>query len=98
MTTGARITLLAVGVVIAIVAFIALKPDDDKKTSTTASSTPTTATSTAPGKPAKPAPPPVTQIVVKDAKPVGGIKTITVNKGDKIQFAVKSDVSDEIHV
>src|SRR5690349_6393474 len=40
---------------------------------------------------------PVT-VVVKNGKPVGGIKDITVNKGDPVRFTVKSDVSDEIHV
>jgi heme/copper-type cytochrome/quinol oxidase subunit 2 len=75
MTTRARIALLAGLVVVAIVAFVVLKPDDRKKTSST-----------------------VSEIVVKGAKPAGGIKTITVNKGDQVRFAVKSDVSDEIHV
>jgi hypothetical protein len=101
MTTRARLALLAAAVVIAIVAFIVLKPDDKKKTSSSSSGTPATTTSSKPGsggKPSKPAPPPVPQIVVKGAKPVGGIKTITVNKGDQIRFVVESDVSDEIHV
>ena len=40
---------------------------------------------------------PVT-IVVKGAKPVGGIKPITVKKGQRVRFTVKSDVADEIHV
>jgi hypothetical protein len=98
MTTRARLALLAAAVVIAIVAFIVLKPDD-KKTETTSSSSPATAgTSTTPGKPSKPAPPPVPQVVVKGGKPAGGIKTITVSKGDQVRFVVKSDVSDEIHV
>jgi heme/copper-type cytochrome/quinol oxidase subunit 2 len=92
MTTNRRIALLAGVIVIAVVAFIALKPSDNKKT-TAATTTPGT---TQPG--GKPAPPPVTQIVVKNAKPVGGIKTITVNKGDQVRFTVSSDVSDEIHV
>jgi plastocyanin len=35
---------------------------------------------------------------VKGAKPVGGIKTITVSKGDRVRFVVNSDVADEIHV
>jgi heme/copper-type cytochrome/quinol oxidase subunit 2 len=94
MTTNRRIALLAGVIVIAVVAFIALKPSDSKKT-TAGTTTPGT---TQAGKPAKPAPPPVTQIVVKNAKPVGGIKTITVNKGDQVRFTVSSDVSDEIHV
>src|SRR4051812_35594423 len=98
MRTRARVAWLAAAVVVAIVAFIVLKPDDKKTTTTTASSTPTTATSTTPGKPAKPAPQPVPQVVVKGGKPVGGIKEITVSKGDQLRFVVKSDVSDEIHV
>jgi hypothetical protein len=102
MTTRARIALLAAVVVVAIVAFIVLKPDDKKDTTTSSGSatTPASTTSTKPGstKPSKPAPPPEQHIVVKGAKPVGGIKTITVSKGDQIRFDVQSDVSDEIHV
>jgi hypothetical protein len=102
MTTRARTALLAALVVIAVVAFIVLKPDDKNDTSSSSSSgtTPATTNSSKPGssKPSKPAPPPVQHIVVKGAKPVGGIKTITVGKGDQIRFDVKSDVSDEIHV
>jgi plastocyanin len=97
MTTNRRIALLAAVVVIAVVAFIALKPSDDKKT-TASNTTAATSTSANPAKHAKPAPPPVTQVVVKGGKPVGGIKTITVNKGDQVRFVVSSDVSDEIHV
>ena len=98
MTRNSRIAVLVGVVVLAVVAFIVLKPSDDKKTTagnTQAAKTPTTGGSS---KPAKPAPPPVPQIVVKDGKPVGGIKTITVDKGDQVQFVVSSDVADEIHV
>jgi heme/copper-type cytochrome/quinol oxidase subunit 2 len=78
MTTRARLALLAAVVVIAVVAFIVLKPSDTSKKS---------ASSTAP-----------VQVDVKGGKPVGGIKPITVNKGDQVRFVVNSDVSDEIHV
>jgi hypothetical protein len=37
-------------------------------------------------------------IVVKNAKPVGGVKDITVKKGSPVRFSVTSDVADEIHV
>jgi heme/copper-type cytochrome/quinol oxidase subunit 2 len=94
MTTRARIALLAGFVVIAIVAYIALKPDNSKKTDTAGQ---TTVTTTAGGKKVVKKPAPV-QIDVKNAKPVGGIKQITVNKGDQVRFTVNSDVSDEIHV
>jgi hypothetical protein len=99
MTTRARLAWIAAAVAVVIVAIIVLSSNDDKKdTSSNSTSAPTTPASTGSGKPAKPAPPPVTQIVVKGGQPTGGVKTITVDKGDQIRFAVSSDVSDEIHV
>jgi hypothetical protein len=95
MTTSRRIALLAAVVVIAVVGYIVVKPDKKKDK---AASTQTTTVAGGSSKPAKPAPPPVTQVIVKGAKPVGGIKKFTVNKGDQVRFVVTSDVSDEIHV
>jgi hypothetical protein len=46
---------------------------------------------------AAPEPRPKT-IVVSDAKPVGGVRSITAEQGDRVQFVVRSDVSDGIHV
>jgi heme/copper-type cytochrome/quinol oxidase subunit 2 len=40
----------------------------------------------------------VPTIVVKNGKPVGGIRELTYNEGDQIRFKVASDVSDEVHV
>jgi heme/copper-type cytochrome/quinol oxidase subunit 2 len=103
MTQGRRIALLAAVIVIAVVAFIVLKPAD-KKTASSSTQTTTqpapagTGTTPTASKPAKPAPPPVTQIKVEGGKPVGGIKEIDVNKGDQVRFVVTSDVGDEIHV
>jgi hypothetical protein len=96
MTQRNRIALIAAVIVIEVVAFIVLKPDDNKKTSSTSQTT----AQTAPGAttPAKPTPPPVTQVKVQGGKPVGGITKIEVNKGDQVRFTVSSDVSDEIHV
>jgi hypothetical protein len=34
---------------------------------------------------------------VKDFKPVGGIKTLTVKKGQRAQYTVTSDKAEEIH-
>jgi hypothetical protein len=90
MNTRARIALLVGFVVIAVVAYVVLKPSDTKKSDTTS-------TSTVAGQ-SKPAAPPVPVVNVKNGKPVGGIKKITVNKGDQVRFTVNSDVSDEIHV
>jgi hypothetical protein len=38
-----------------------------------------------------------TTIDVKDAKPVGGVKTLTYKKGDTIDLTVESDTADEVH-
>ena len=38
-----------------------------------------------------------TTVVVQDAKPVGGVKTITYKKGDTIDLTVNSDTADEVH-
>lgn len=40
----------------------------------------------------------VPTIVVENGKPVGGVRSLTYNKGEQIRFKVDSDVSDEIHV
>ena len=37
-------------------------------------------------------------IVVKNGRPVGGIKELTYNKGEQILFKVESDVADEVHM
>lgn len=40
----------------------------------------------------------VPTIVVKNGKPVGGIRRLTYNEGERARFKVDSDVSDEVHV
>jgi hypothetical protein len=40
----------------------------------------------------------VPTIVVKNGKPVGGIRELTYNEGEQVRFKVDSDVSDEVHV
>jgi hypothetical protein len=42
--------------------------------------------------------PPVTTIVIKHGKPVGGIADLTYNEGEQVRFKVDSDVSDEVHM
>jgi hypothetical protein len=106
MTPRARIAIVAVAVVALVVAFIAASGSDDKKSptsdtapatqtvGTTVETTPAGTTTTTTTTPA-----PTTPVVtVVDAKPQGGVKRLTFNKGDTIRFTVKSDTSDEIHV
>jgi len=40
----------------------------------------------------------VPTVVIKNGKPVGGIRDLTYNKGERIHFVVDSDVSDEVHM
>jgi hypothetical protein len=37
-------------------------------------------------------------IVVRNGKPVGGIRELTYSKGQRVLFRVDSDVSDEVHM
>jgi hypothetical protein len=94
MTRGARLALIGLVVVVAVAGFVIAKSggSDNKKTTTTTS---TTNGVTVKGTTPAAAP---TQIVVKNAKPVGGVKKINVSKGDPVRFTVTSDVADEIHV
>jgi hypothetical protein len=98
MTRRSRFALLALVVVIAIVAFVIAQPGgDDSNTSNNAGTSKSGATSSR-GATSKSALERPTQINVKGGKPVGGITDITVSKGDRVRFAVTSDVADEIHV
>jgi hypothetical protein len=36
-------------------------------------------------------------VVVRDAKPVGGVKAVTFKKGGTVDLTVKSDTADEVH-
>lgn len=74
----------AVGAVVVVVVAIVLLVVLKNNDSTTSKS------SNASGK--------VPTIVVKNGKPVGGIRDLTYNKGEQIHFVVDSDVSDEVHV
>jgi hypothetical protein len=38
-----------------------------------------------------------TTIEVRNAKPVGGVKTITYKQGKTIDLTIKSDTADEVH-
>jgi FtsP/CotA-like multicopper oxidase with cupredoxin domain len=102
MSSGARIGLVLGTVVAIVLAFVLLSPggDDSKTASTVPTTTASTATTT-PGTGGTPATaqPAFTTIRVGNGKPVGGVKTITVNKGDRVRIEVRSpDTSDEIHL
>jgi len=104
MSTGARLGILAGIIVVAVAALvIAGGGGDDNKdsastTTTQSSTTGTTADTSTSTTTTAPAGPPTYRVTVKNAKPVGGIEAIKVNKGDEVRLVVKSDTADEIHI
>lgn len=100
MSTGARLGILAGIIAVAVVALVIAgggSSDNNSTSTTSAAATPSgtgTTTTTAP----KPAGPKAFTVVVKNAKPAGGIKKITVKKGDQVRIVVKSDTADEVHL
>jgi hypothetical protein len=96
------IALAAVAAV--VVLFVVLGGDDDgggDQAATTQTQTqPATGATRATGErlertTPKPA---VKRIVVEGGKPRGGIQRLEYERGDRIQFVVRSDVADEVHV
>jgi hypothetical protein len=96
MSRGMRLGLLAAVIVAAIVGFVIAQPgdDDETKTTTTAPAPPAGAQD----KPRKPRRPPYVQIRVVGGKPAGGVRKLKVDKGERVRFVVRSDVTDEVHV
>jgi hypothetical protein len=90
MSKTQRIVLLAAAAVVVVVAIVVVGGGgDDKKTETTT-------TQAAGGAKSQPA---VPTIEIKKGAPVGGVKDITLNKGDQIRLVVTStDTTDEIHM
>ena len=95
MGRSQRFGLLAAAVVVVVVAIVLIGGGDDEDSSSSNSTQTTTTTTGGTGKPAAPAVPTIT---IKDGKPVGGVQEIEVDKGDTIQFKVKSDADHEIHM
>lgn len=99
-------TRLAVGAIftlfVLVALFVILQPDDDDDSGPTATggevARQAEEAKEAPEK-QKPAPKPlVPTVVVKDGEPRGGILEIDANDGDEIEFTVRSDIDEEIHV
>ena len=112
MSVRQRLTFALIAVAIAVVAVVALAAgggsDDgaDRASSTDAVATPqATPDPQATREPAAteepeptPTPEPVPRVVVKEGKPVGGVKELEFTEGERIRFRVVSDVADHVHV
>ncbi len=106
MSSGARLSFLAVAVVILVVAFVALRPssDDPETTADAPTATPTlTATSTpAAGATETPAPTetPTPKPTVDPGPLLTGSKVVKLryDKGETVRFRVRASEDEEVHV
>ena len=102
MSTAARVAVGVVAIALAVVLFVVLSEDDSDDSPGPV----TTQEATAPKEPEQPEPerpkpepkPEVATIVVKGGEPVGGVEELTFTKGERIRFAVESDVADHVHL
>ena len=99
-----RLLIVAAAVVVAAGLFLVLRPDDDASdaqtgtATTTSTTTPTTTVPQPPPSPPAPPPPAQVRITVRDGRPVGGIRRVTVGKGRRVVLIVSSDVADHVHL
>lgn len=104
-----RAVIIAIGIAIAAVLFVVLRPDDDDSSSSTPPPPPppTTTTTSETGTRSEPPPPPTTPkppavarvpIAVRGGTPVGGIRRVTVAKNRQVVLVVSSDVADHVHL
>jgi hypothetical protein len=91
----ARAAIALGAIAVAVVLFIVLRSsdegDNDSGTQTTQQGTPSGQDGTQRQKQSY-------IVVVRNGKPVGGIKKMEYRKGERVRFVVRSDVADEIHV
>jgi hypothetical protein len=99
-----RVLIIVAAVAVAAVLFVVLRPDDDDDepaaTTTTMQTNPTTdrEPTVPPPRPPSPPPPARVRITVRDGRPVGGIRRVTVGRGRRVILIVSSDVSDHVHL
>jgi FtsP/CotA-like multicopper oxidase with cupredoxin domain len=87
MTRNQRIALVFAALAVAVVAFIALRAGGDEDANTGARPTTTQAQEA-----------PVARIQIKGGSAVGGVRDITVKKGDTVRIVVTTDAPDEVHL
>lgn len=105
MSKGARVVLIAVAAAVVAVAFAIARPDGDDGSATdgpAAGDVGTSPTATAPSAPEPPSdapnPPRRFDIQLEDHAPVEGVRSLEVEKGERVRLVVTSDAADSIHV
>ena len=98
MSQRTRLGVIAAAVAVAVAGFVIASSGGEKSKRKRPLNPPPPSAATTGARPAKPKPPPTPEIVVRNGKPAGGVKTIRVAKGERVRFTVRSDVADEVHV
>ena len=106
MSRNYRIALVVVAVLVAVLAFVVASPggddDDSEQAAQTTTTTGGSGDETTPTEeeviPAVPPDPAPTRIRIVGGEVVGGPKTITVEKGDRVRIVVAADAPDDIHL
>lgn len=110
-SAGGRVVVGVVAIALVAVLFFVLR-DDEGDDGGTASSEPVVTTDQPaaggqgaekpdeqnPEKPEEPEEPELATIEVKGGQPVGGVAELEFAKGERIQFVVRSDVADHVHL
>jgi heme/copper-type cytochrome/quinol oxidase subunit 2 len=100
VTRGQRIGLIGAAIIVAVLAVVLLSGGDDDEDTTPAGTTTEPTLSQEPtGSVPGPGPTPAVETIeVVNGEPQGGVKEITVNKDDTVEFKVDSDTAAEVHV
>ena len=102
MSTGARLGLLAVAVVILVGAFFLLRPssDDPETTADAPTATPTLTETPSPDETETPTPTATPRPTVDPGPVLTGeeVEDIRVDKGDTVRFRVRAPEDEEVHI
>jgi hypothetical protein len=106
VTQRGRLALIGVAVLVAILAFVLLQPEDeDSREPVTQTETATEQSGGATAEEPEgttteeePPPPQTTRIRVEGGQPVGGVEEVAVQKDDTVRLAVTADAPEHVHV
>lgn len=97
MSRNQRFGVLGVAAVVLIVAFLALRPGDAMTPTVSSNATRPPTTAAAPGT-STPAVPPPPEPSPGPMLVAGKVERISVTKGERVRFRVRSKAADELHV
>lgn len=101
MSRAASLALAAAGLIVAVVLFLVLRPEDESTgQATTPTTTRGTTTQTVPTTTTTPTTPNVQRVRIdfRNGRVVGGIRRARVERGERVRLVVRADLSDEVHL